>query len=643
MKSFSSNWPFFFVPAIIILICFWGCSSSTGPDDDKNSIHEATVDLVSPSRGMPEVSITLNGQNFGGSIGLVKYIDVKLDVSHWDDSTVIFTLPDTIPPGYRWLSLITSDLDTASFQFLVEGLRIDSIKPDIVNPGDPVKVFGDGFGAITGFVSVNGDKTSITLWQNDVIVFIAPEIYGSCQIEIVKDTLYSNLVDYNIGSVVINSVSPNRSIPGGYVTILGRTLLYEEFSIWLGSFQPEILSLTSDSISIHIPEDITLASYNVYLGSKYDFDVYLDIVPFAIDSIVPDETYLGESVQIYGSFYGTDNEYPDDRAIRFGNSDYSQIPSENWSDSLISFDVDYNALTGSVDLRFGQTTSNVKQFRLKQIEIDSIRPEVGETGNISTVYGKDFGDSPGTISCDNDTLQIRSWTDEKIVCRIGEDTQSGNIIIKQFESESSPQHYEIVKDTIFDIYDCNQVNVELSLYGQIEVIRYDQCDTFFTTLKFDLGSSGETGWKYTKRIVWYNEHFSLDTATLNDPDLNPERLVKWLTGIISKDQTVLDSLYIYNWRFVDGSDFDYGYDRNYLFQIEKRAILKNLHLNNINPVTQEIIFRAEGPELENYLSAFKWFRYGTECGFPFYRLRTLDIIYDNPAYPPEVTVTFWQE
>ena len=130
----------------------------------------------------------------------------------------------------------------------------------------------------------------------------------------------------------------------------------------------------------------------------------------------------------------------------------------------------------------------------------------------------------------------------------------------------------------------------------------------------------------------------LYTVILNKPDIHPENLLKWLTGIISTDQTVLDSLYIHNWKYND-----YGYPINYFYETEKRAVLENLDLHKIDPVAEEIIFRAKGPEVENALSAFKWFTYGTECGSPFYRLRTLDIIYDNPEYPPEVTVTFWQQ
>jgi hypothetical protein len=87
--------------------------------------------------------------------------------------------------------------------------------------------------------------------------------------------------------------------------------------------------------------------------------------------------------------------------------------------------------------------------------------------------------------------------------------------------------------------------------------------------------------------------------------------MKWLTGIISTDQTVLDSLYIHNWKYGD------GYDRNYSYRTEKRAVLENLDLHKIDPVAEEIIFRAKGPEAENALSAFKWFTYGTEYGSPF--------------------------
>ena len=180
------------------LICISFAFAQTIPASS-NSLAIAQV-IVTPqvTQAWPESGgrgqyVTLQGSGFGSTPGSVSFseggqstlaaVDFPKECTGlwWRDGYVIVKVPDSLAPGAYQMKLAKPDgstSNTVSFQVTSNppSLGICGVNPDNGAAGTPMSIYGEGFGATQGRVSIG--TTDATLanngWNDTFISIVAP-------------------------------------------------------------------------------------------------------------------------------------------------------------------------------------------------------------------------------------------------------------------------------------------------------------------------------------------------------------------------------------------------------------------------------------------------------------------------------------
>ncbi|MHB8573216.1 MAG: IPT/TIG domain-containing protein [Candidatus Dormibacteria bacterium] len=132
------------------------------------------LSAVKPTAAAVGVPITLRGTSFGAS-GQVMIGQNAFNADSWSEDSVVFRVPEGSAPGS--IALIgTGRRSVNSLSFTLTP-ALSGLDPSSAGPGEQVVVSGSTFGPQQGpgYITVNGQKVTPSLWGDSAIAFAVPK------------------------------------------------------------------------------------------------------------------------------------------------------------------------------------------------------------------------------------------------------------------------------------------------------------------------------------------------------------------------------------------------------------------------------------------------------------------------------------
>ncbi len=230
------------------------------------SVVSPVVDTYQPSLVEPGQIVTINGSGFGSDAEAVKVFLGKVDARVLDatDSRINISIPESLgSEGSQTLSLKVTLPDKSSTSRLLRLAvvpKITSISPRVARPGDDVVLAGRWLSnaKMKSAVTVAGADAEIIEASPTLIRFKIPQITAAegqklpvrvaAGPEVSKE---SWLIDGHLP--FIESVSPERVLPGEVVTIAGLGLSGADLAVRVGTRAAVVLAATDAELRISTP------------------------------------------------------------------------------------------------------------------------------------------------------------------------------------------------------------------------------------------------------------------------------------------------------------------------------------------------------------------------------------------------------
>jgi len=342
-----------------------------------------------------------------------------------------------------------------------EGFRplITSVSPKVANPLDEITITGRYFGETVGdsTVTLNSLKLTITSWSDTEIRAILPQGATSGIIIVtVKGRSSQSSSNAQIfigeapsaGAPLITGLSQSSGYPGIIITVYGDNFGESRpsdgkvfFTAESGEIEATVVPFAgaenqykwfNTSIQVQVPfgartGPVVVVANGQRSNSNFVFQVEQSPppppdVPPVIDSFSPQQGPVGTIIRIDGNYFGHS------RGAGIVQLSGANLEIVLWSNTQIFAKVTPECRTGRIRLIARSfTVETLGVFEVIHIpEISGVTPSIMLSGSSLTIYGRNFGNEPGSIAftpLSDDPAQkqtivpatgIKSWNDTQI-------------------------------------------------------------------------------------------------------------------------------------------------------------------------------------------------------------------------------------
>jgi hypothetical protein len=180
----------------------------------------AAVSGVSPSQASVGDTVTVSGAGFGTQAGSVSVAGTTASVQQWSPSSIVFTLPDGVPPGGTTVAISTSGTNAPAAPPFSVLPRITGVTPGHASAGSLIEIDGTSFGTSQGSVQVGGQSGTVTLWGDKSVLVSLPSSLGTGSTTISLAPPNSAAASYPYS---IDAPPPPGAKPGGGSTSGGSS------------------------------------------------------------------------------------------------------------------------------------------------------------------------------------------------------------------------------------------------------------------------------------------------------------------------------------------------------------------------------------------------------------------------------------
>ena len=410
------------------------------------------VATVAPTTGPAGTQVQINGSGFGatqGSSTISFNGTVASVVNSWSDTQIVATVPASAPSGAVFVNVggVASNM---TVNFAVRSINVFSVSPKVGPIGTQVTVIGAGFGSSQGSSTLvfNGTTaTSVFSWSDTQIVATVPTGTTSGYVQVIKSGLSSNTdVNFAVGTVLVNSVSPTAVLTGSQFLVngsgFGATQGSSNVVFKNGNFPATIVSWSDTQITATAPAVADRGPIIVTVaGVQSNTDVNITILGPSISSFSPTSGPVGTQVTINGSNFGSTQGTS---TVTFNTSSASIV---SWSDTQIVATVPSAAISGQVKVRVANLNSNVNQyFTVPAPHISGISPSSGPVGTQLTISGSGFQavQGGGRVYLGTNVWTPVSWNDTQIVVTVPAAAATGPVQVFTNNFQSSNQDFVFV-------------------------------------------------------------------------------------------------------------------------------------------------------------------------------------------------------
>lgn len=373
--------------------------------------------------------VTITGTNFGSIADKVVVAGVAITPQSWSDTQVTFVVPTTAVSGYVG---IKRDSVTSNGKYVTITPRIDTV-PNWSPPGSTLTIGGAGFGTGSdGKVMLGSRQLTTSSWTSTQIQANIPADAVSGQLVVMRGTLSSNSKYLVVNKpATITAVDSNRILPGQTLVVTGRDFGTPSVksSIKIGTLAcTDIQSWTDTQITLCVPTGVQAGYLGVYKEGLSSNGIWMVVAP-----PFPKVTALsswwgvpGTQVTITGNFFGDTqgSGYPVFAGVR------AQVVS--WSNTSVVAIVPEGTVTGYAGIVQNGFTSNGMFFMpYLPPRIDAVSTSTAGPGDVVTVTGSGFRNTPGRLTVGGVTVTAQSWSENAIEFVVPAGLASGYIGVTQ--------------------------------------------------------------------------------------------------------------------------------------------------------------------------------------------------------------------
>ena len=235
-----------------------------------------------------------------------------------------------------------------------------------------------------------------------------------------------------ITSPQITSISPSRVRYNQVVTIRGTAFGANRGTsrvIFHGGKSPsssQYVSWSNTQIQVRVPSGARTGNVQVVTTNGSD-TARLTVTSPWISGVSPGTARSNSVVTVSGENFGSSRG---SSSVRIGSVAITSFSS--WTSRSIRFRVPRNTPPGNLTVRTAEGTSNSIRLNVTSPYLTSISPTRIKTGNRLTLAGGNFGSRRGTGyvvfgSVRASTSDYVSWSDRRIVVKVPNRAQSGNV------------------------------------------------------------------------------------------------------------------------------------------------------------------------------------------------------------------------
>ncbi len=452
----------------IILLNNCGDDGGTNPDDNDNvDSTKLMIDSISPNTGKMGSLVAIYGIGFTEEKDSNEYVmlgDRKLnDDEHytWAAKKIEAVIPYGASSGK--IKVVIGDEETNGIMFKVTTPLIDKLEPNSGSYGEEITIIGKNFGDQRNLGYVEFNETSVsdqnhTLWSDTKIKCIVPDGASSGMVTVHANNEVSNKVEFTIVEThpIVDSLSRYRGETGDEVTIYGKYFGNDKNAGYVlfntqKTSAGDIISWTTNEITVKIPAGATSGKLKVYVGNKGSdgIDFVIGANEPVITGFSDDFARIGYELTILGENFG------DSRGSGYVTFNGLQVAAGgyvSWSDTEITVVVPENAVTGPVKVHVNGKESNGLNIEVKGVGpvIDDISPRTLSVDDEVSIYGENFGNSRGNSFVEFGDIKVQNgdyleWTDERIKVTAPYGIESGKLYVTVQGEKSNGFDYTLVE------------------------------------------------------------------------------------------------------------------------------------------------------------------------------------------------------
>jgi RHS repeat-associated protein len=406
------------------------------------------VTTIAPTTGPAGTQVQVNGSGFGATQGssTVSFNGTNASVVSWSDTQIVATVPTSAFSGAVFVTVggVASNM---TVNFAIRSVNVFSVTPKVGPIGTQVTISGAGFGATQGSSTLdfNGTTaTTISSWSDTQIVASIPVGTTSGYVHVIKSGASSNTdVNFAVGTVLVNSVSPTSVLTGSQFQVNGSGFGATQGSSNLvfrnGNFPATIVSWSDTQITAIAPTVSGSGPIIVTVSSvQSNTDVNLNILGPSISNFSPTSGPVGTQVTINGSNFGATQGTS---TVTFNSSSASIV---SWSNTQIVATVPSAATSGQVKVRVVNLNSNINQyFTIPAPHISGISPSSGAIGSQLTISGSGFQATQGggRVYLGTNVWTPVSWSDTQVIVTVPAGAATGPVQVFTNNFQSSNQDF----------------------------------------------------------------------------------------------------------------------------------------------------------------------------------------------------------
>jgi IPT/TIG domain/Bacterial Ig-like domain (group 2)/Kelch motif/Galactose oxidase, central domain len=403
------------------------------------------ISSLSRSDGDAGLPITISGSGFGSSQGssTVTFNGLAATASAWGNTSITVSVPSGATTGNVVVNVGGAPSNPVPFTIDATPV-ISGLSQTSGSPGTLISIIGSNFLDTQGTstVTFNGTAATVSFWNaNTIGVTVPSATTGNVVVTVLGQA--SAGVRFTVTSAPnITSLSPTSGPAGVLVTINGANFgssQGQSYVTFNGVFAA-VASWTSTKIVAAVPEGTSTGPVVVTVnGGPSNNSTFTITSGPGLASLSPTSGGVGAVVTVTGANFGASQGTS---TVKFNST--TAAPA-SWSDTTIVVPVPSGATTGNVTVVVGGTASNGISFTVAGLNLSSVAPTSGNTGEAVTITGTGFGSTKGssTLTFNGVAASVSSWSNTSIIASVPSPATTGPVIVTVSGAASDPVNFTI--------------------------------------------------------------------------------------------------------------------------------------------------------------------------------------------------------
>jgi hypothetical protein len=422
-----------------------------------------SITSLSPSSGPVGMWLTINGTNFGTTVGTVTFNGVPTTSGgSWSTTSISVAVPVGATTGN--VVVTAGGIPSNGVLFTVTPAPvITSVSPASGAYGISVTLIGTGFGSIqgSGTVSFGGTVVMPTSWLLSAITFKVPNGATSGNVVVTVGAQPSNSVAFTVLPISVSLAPTTANVVVGTGVGLTATVQNDVQSqgvTWslagagcsgatCGTLalqsSPYTIGYTAPS-SVPNPPTIAVTATSIVDPTKSATStITVTLAAPSITAVNPSIGPINTLVTISGANFGSLQGLS---TVTFNGVAATTVTS--WSNTAIMVAVPASATTGNVVVTVSGTASNGTTFTVipPSPNIASLTPVSGQVGASVTIAGTGFSSIQGgsSVTFNGIGSNPTSWSNTGIVAPVPPGATSGNVVVTVGSVASNGVNFSVI-------------------------------------------------------------------------------------------------------------------------------------------------------------------------------------------------------